>query len=123
MQACREGLLKPHEEIPRRELSSMRMPRQLQVEARLLSGGCGAWLMREQHPHAIRRRAGNGRRRIAAMRWLEMMRAVVGHSRNHQALAGMTQHDVLVHEHPQPEPRELGDPRPRARVVLVVARD
>src|SRR6185369_1656691 len=50
-------------------------------------------------------------------------RAEIRHARYDDAGALVLQHDVLVHQHAQPEPPDLGYPRAHARVIFVISGD
>jgi hypothetical protein len=50
----------------------------------------------QQLEGSIRRRASDCTMRIAAVRLIVVMRAVIGHTRHHHILALMLQHHVLV---------------------------
>ncbi len=63
---------------------------------------------------SVVRSASESCRRIATLRRIEMVRAVVRHSSNDQWRAPVPDHDVLVQEHLQPDPSELLDPSPGA---------
>ena len=52
-----------------------------------------------------------------------MMRAIVRDSSDHQLRFAVVEHDVLVHQHVQPQTPQLVGPRALAGVVLVIAGD
>jgi hypothetical protein len=67
--------------------------------------------------------AGQRGLRVAALRRVEVMRAVVGDAGQHQRRAIVTQHHMLVLQHLKSDAPQLDDPGLCAGVVLVVARD
>src|SRR3954454_7495948 len=124
VQARGKRLLQLDEEIPREELTAVRVARQLQVEARGGGSRCRTWLMCEQELYArTRGSAGQSSHRVAALGLVEMMRAVIGDTGDDDVRAPVLEHHMLVHQHAHAEPAQLSDPCARARVVLVIAGD
>jgi hypothetical protein len=86
MQARGEGLLQPHEEVPGPELASVRVAGQLHVEARIGRGSRRSGLVREQYARPqLRRRTGESRLRVTALRRVESVGAVVTPASSKQA--------------------------------------
>src|SRR6185437_8937198 len=98
------------------------MTRKLQVEPRARRRRRAARLMGEEDARGgICGRARQCCYRVAAVRGIEVMRAEIGHPSDDDARAAVGNHDVLVHENAQSEPRNLAYPRPLAGIVLMVA--
>ena len=60
-------------------------------------------------------------RRIAAMRFVEVMSAVIRNSRNDQLAVVMLQNHMLIQQDLDSQAAQLGDPGRNAAVVLMVA--
>ena len=74
-----------------------------------------ARLMRQKHSHqGIRWCAAQGKRRVTAVRLIKMMGREVIDACQHQRSTGLRvtvmQHHMLVHQHGQPQPAQLGNP-------------
>src|SRR5262245_54909198 len=124
MEPGRERMEKAHDEIPREELSAVRMAGELQVEPGPRRRKRGSWLVREQHPDpGVARRTHQSRDRIAALRGIEIACSVVGDSGDYHRRAAMLKHDVLVHEDGDSEAAHFLHPGADAGVVLMIARD
>ena len=124
MKSGSERLLQAHEKIPRQELAAVRMARELQVIAGRRRGERRSRLMREQQPdRGVSGSTWIARGGIAALRGIEMMRAVIGDARHDDLRAFMLQHDVLVQQNAQPQSAQLGHPRRGTRIVFMIAGD
>src|SRR5579859_657219 len=90
----------------------------------LCRGICGTRLVCQQYFDSGKTRgAGEGCGRIAALRGIEMMRAVVGYASDDNGLAVVIEDRVFIKQHIQTEPAYFRDPGVCTRVVLVVASD
>ena len=88
MQACREGLLQRNKQVPREELTAVRVARQLQLITGIDRLGSAARLVRQQHAHhGLLGSTRQCRLRIAGMRRIKMHRREIRHSRQHQGIA------------------------------------
>ena len=124
MQARSERLLQSYKQIPGAELPAVRMARELKVEAQSDSRRRTARLMRQQQPQrCAHRNAENRRLGVAALADVEVVHAVVGDPCDHHFVAIVTQHDMLIEQHPQVQASQLGDPGLGTAVLLVVAGD
>src|SRR3569833_152475 len=124
MQPRGEWLLKAYKQIPGPELAAVSMTGELQIETRTGRGQRRAGLVSEQDFCArICRGAGKCSSRVATLRGVEMMSAVVRDSGHDERSASMSYDDVLVQEHAQPQAPELRHPGPLTGVVFVISCD
>src|SRR6185437_7682007 len=124
MQPCGKRLLKTHKQIPRPELTTMSVTGELQVKARASGSGGGARLVgQEDFCSGVFRGARECGSRIAALRGIEVMRAVVRDSGHDQRRSFVFHHDVLIQEDVQTQSSKLPRPSGCSGVILVVARD
>ena len=105
IQPSSERLLQSNEEIPRPELPAVRVAGELQLKARLQRGCGGSRLMRQQNSHDIIWSRGNGGRGIAAVRFIEMMSAVIRDSGDHQRAVVVLQDHMLIEQDLTPRRR------------------
>src|SRR6185503_17024097 len=116
------ALLDPHDVVPRPDLAAVGVPRELQIDAVQRCAPGLARLMREQHERARPIAAGERARQVLAVPGIAV-RDVVVDAGQLEARVAVADGDALVAQVARPEPRDLGDPRVGARIVLVVAGD
>ena len=124
MQAGHKRLLHLYKKIPGHELAAMCVAGQLQIKAGIRGGWCATWLMRQQQAYARAGwRAGDGGKRVAAVRWIEMSGAIVGDPSHDGQRAVMLQHDMLVEQDGDAQPTQFGNPCVCAGLVFMVPGD
>jgi hypothetical protein len=100
MQAGRERLLEPYEQIPRPELSAVRMPGKLKIETRAGRRRGGTRLVGEEYAGCrVRRRSPQRGHGVTPLLGIEMMRAEVRYSGDHEGRTSMPNDDVLIQKH------------------------